>query len=403
MESAFSPFNILEKAAHSNYTGQITIESQGITWMLDLSEGHLNSVVHSLQSLANLELCLYGLGYGQKTPLIIEKMTQKGLDLDNGQSFIENAINCLIKEYNLSALEKVKVINQLTQDALESFFHLTKGDYSTSHNKSFLVSLEQGFNVKEVLTVWHTKKEAWQKFSPLITSPYQRPYCPNLQGIKKLIASKSSHLLLKIAQLKGKISIRQLSILMKLDDCKLAELLYPYLRSKVVQLYDPLPPFDQLPSLSSSPKSLRASNPLLKGLKQTTTINKTQDIPEKTKSRKIVCIDDSETMLNTFKRYLDSDNTELFMLSNPTVAINKLFEIKPDLLLVDIAMPGINGDQLSKILKRSSAFQNLPIVIVSADSKKIEEAQQKGNIANDFLPKPFSQNDLISVVNKHLK
>lgn len=190
---------------------------------------------------------------------------------------------------------------------------------------------------------------------------------------------------------------------MKLDDCQLAELLYPYLRSKVLQLHTPVSPFDQLPNLSSSPKFLRANNPLLKGLKKSPSINQIEEIHEPSKCHKIVCIDDSETVLNTFKRYLNSDNIELFTLSNPTLAINKLFEIKPDLLLVDIAMPGINGDQLSKILKRSSAFQNLPIIIVSADTNKIKDAQEKGNIANDFLAKPFSQDDLMTIIKKHLK
>ncbi|EAZ91464.1 response regulator [Crocosphaera chwakensis] len=403
MESTFSPFDVLEKAANSHYTGQLIINNQDITWILDLSAGNLKSAVHSLQSLASIELCLYSLGYGQKTPIMIEGMTQQGLNLEKGESFIGKAISWLTKEYNLSILEQIKIINQLTQDALESFFALTKADYHTSQNKSLVVSSEQGFNVRRVLKFWRTQKQAWQKFSPLISSPHQRPYCPNLDVVKKISTSKYSHLLLKIAQLKGKASIRQLSILMKLDDYQVAEFIYPYLRSKVLQLHAPLPPFDQLPELSPSSQYLKVKNPSLKGLKKSSTLSKTQETKEINKSYKIVCIDDSETVLNTFKRYLTSEKTELFMLSNPTLAINKLFEIKPDLLLVDIAMPGINGDKLSKILKRSSAFQNLPIIIVSADTNKIKDAKAKGNVANDFLSKPFSQDDLISIINKHLK
>ncbi len=399
MNQSFSPFKLLEKVSLSHYTGQLTVSSQDITWIIELHQGNLKSAVHSLQSLPNLELCLYSLGYGQKTAQIIQVMAQNGFNEKKGNNFIEEAISYLMREETIGLSQQLQLINQFTQDALEPFFFLETANYYSSQNKSSVVSSEQGFNVEELCNLWKKKQQAWQKFSPLINSPHQRPYCPNLQTLKNSLVSKSSNLLAKIASFKGKISIRQLGILLKLDDCQVAELLYPYLKSKVLRLHSPLSPFDKLPPISSSDHSLTANNPLPK---KSNTTTQTQQIKENNQCHKVFCIDDSETILNTFKRYLSSDNIDLYMLSNPSLAINKLFEIKPDLLLVDIAMPGINGDQLSKILKRSTAFKNLPIIIVSADTNKIEEAQAKGNVANDFLQKPFTQSDLMGVVNKYL-
>lgn len=226
-------------------------------------------------------------------------------------------------------------------------------------------------------------------------SPHQRIYCSNLQHLNNLVAAKFSHFSAKNIQIEEKISIRKLGRLLNLEDWEVATVISPYLQSGVLQLESPLPPFDQLPPFASSDSCCNLVRPSNK-------IIKTEGISNSHKCKKIVCIDDNETTLNTVKAYLNSDETNLYLVSDPKLALNQLFEIKPDLLLVDINLSGINGYQFSKILKASSVFKHLPIIMMSSDHEKIKEAKTQEKIANDFLPKPCDKTELMTVINKYL-
>ncbi|ACK72968.1 response regulator receiver protein [Gloeothece citriformis PCC 7424] len=407
MNPAFNPFKLLTQVAIAHPNEQLNLTSGNVRWNIYFYQGKIRYATHSLQSLETIESCLYSLGYGEEIPKISRGMAQGNLSLEKGSKCVEKAIKWLTEHKNLSQSQKMQLLTQLTKEALETFVWVRNGKYNLNQEQFCSLSIDNGLNLEELLHFWQKKLQAWQKLSPLIYSPYQRPYCPDVSLIPSSISSTSANILKKIAQLKGKISIRQLSILLKSDDLKVAEFLYPYIQSRVLHLYPPLTPLDQLPRIPSAPPST---------LSQKTTVNLNQNNQlflshenithpqdyQTNKVTKIICIDDSETMLNTFKTYLNSDRFQLYTLSNATTALNKLFEIKPDLLLVDIEMPGVQGDQFSKILKRSTAFKNLPIIIVSADLAKIQASKINGQLANDFLKKPFTKEDLLKKIYKYL-
>ncbi|WP_107668476.1 PleD family two-component system response regulator [Cyanothece sp. BG0011] len=392
MQRPFNPFKVIERMSSFNYTGQLVITSEAITWKIDLEKTKIKYASHSLQSLNNLELCLYRLGYGEKTLKIIEKMSQNDFTKEKGEPFVKQAIDWLIKEIDLSLSQQIKLSNYLTQDALESFFEIKNFSYYVCEEKSHFFPLEQGFHVKDTLIFWRNQQENWQQFTHLIASPHQGFDYANLNPIETF---KSNYLVTKIAYSKSKITIRELGILLKLEDWEVAKLIYPDLQSGKLQLDAPLTPFNQLPPFTLSHQSLETDHP-------NNPIVNTQRTNNSDECKKIVCIDENEDTLNSIKLHLKSDNTNFYLVSDPNLALNQLFEIKPDLLLVDINLSGINGHQFSKIIKKSSAFQHLPIIMMSADHQKIKEAQTQDNVANDFLSKPCNQTELMTVINKHL-
>ncbi|WP_243397366.1 response regulator [Crocosphaera subtropica] len=376
-----------------NYTGQLIITREDITWTIDLERQNLKYASHSLQSIETLELCLYTLGYGEKTPTILKKINQSGFTEEKGKNFIQRATDWLIQEENLSLSQQINFINQLTQDALESFFEITTFSYYECEEKSYFFPSEQGFKVKDILNFWRTKQQTWQSFNSVIISPHQ---CINLTELPNLLHSQSSHLLTKLAHQQGKVSLRQLSILLKLEDWEVAELIYPHLQSGILQLDSPLPPFNQLPPFTLSYQSLKVNKP-------SNQIVKTEGIRHSHECKNIVCIDNDNSRLNTIRKYFNSENTNLYLVSEPHLALEQLFTIKPDLLLVDTNTSGINGYQFSKIIKKSSAFQHLPIIMMSAEEEKITAAQIEENVVNDFLSKHCSESELIRVIKKYLE
>ena len=118
------------------------------------------------------------------------------------------------------------------------------------------------------------------------------------------------------------------------------------------------------------------------------------------KPRIFVC-DDDPGILEVVKIILEENNYDVITASTGKGIQKKLIKSKPNLLLLDLWMPGIEGTEITKILKRDAATKNIPVIIISAlnDTKKIT----KDIGADGFLPKPFAISDLLTIIDKNLK
>lgn len=77
--------------------------------------------------------------------------------------------------------------------------------------------------------------------------------------------------------------------------------------------------------------------------------------------------------------------------------LSDIEQIRPRMLLIDIMMPGINGMEVTKQIRKKLQFQDLPILLVSANHY-VTSAQAKQSGADDILYKPFNLDDLLSRV-----
>ena len=73
----------------------------------------------------------------------------------------------------------------------------------------------------------------------------------------------------------------------------------------------------------------------------------------------------------------------------------------PGLILLDMWLSGINGKNICAMIKKDNAFQQIPVVMVSANRDVKQHAEEAG--ADDYLPKPFDVNVLLSLVKKFMK
>lgn len=117
---------------------------------------------------------------------------------------------------------------------------------------------------------------------------------------------------------------------------------------------------------------------------------------------KIACIDDSPTVLNAIKSFLDDKTFTVIMINDPLKALMQVVRSKPDLILLDISMPNLDGYELCSLLRRHSLFKNTPIIMVTGKSGFIDRAKAKLVRASGYLTKPFTQSDLLKIVFKHL-
>ncbi len=89
-------------------------------------------------------------------------------------------------------------------------------------------------------------------------------------------------------------------------------------------------------------------------------------------------------------------------LEDPVQASSVIFRLEPDLILLDITMPRINGYKLCSLLRGSQAFHKTPIIMVTGNTGLIDKAKARIAGATDYFTKPFTQDGLRGIIQKHL-
>ncbi|MEO1134058.1 MAG: response regulator, partial [Cyanobacteria bacterium J06639_1] len=79
-----------------------------------------------------------------------------------------------------------------------------------------------------------------------------------------------------------------------------------------------------------------------------------------------------------------------------------IIRLKPDLILMDVGMPNINGYDLCRLLRNNRLFKTTPIVMVTGNTATVDRMKAKIVGATDFLAKPFTQGELVAMVSRHL-
>lgn len=116
--------------------------------------------------------------------------------------------------------------------------------------------------------------------------------------------------------------------------------------------------------------------------------------------KRILIYDDDVAILDVTTFILESEGFKVFSLTSTTDVLADIRKLKPDMLLVDIWMPGLSGDMITKILKTNRETKTIPIVMISASQEVDKIAKVAG--ADDYLSKPFNIDELNSMVKKYL-
>jgi twitching motility two-component system response regulator PilG len=80
----------------------------------------------------------------------------------------------------------------------------------------------------------------------------------------------------------------------------------------------------------------------------------------------------------------------------------QIVRLKPDLILLDVNMAGIDGYELCRLLRNHSFFKNIPIIMVTGNTGIIDRVKARFVGASGYLTKPFTQSDLLKMVFRHL-
>lgn len=118
---------------------------------------------------------------------------------------------------------------------------------------------------------------------------------------------------------------------------------------------------------------------------------------------KILIVDDDITITELMKALVKMEGHEPTTVNDSLQALEIAKSTEPDLITLDLMMPGLTGFELCKLLHDDPKFTNTPIVIVSAkdDPESKEQAMQAG--ATDYLTKPFGLDEFLNKINPFVK
>jgi twitching motility two-component system response regulator PilH len=114
--------------------------------------------------------------------------------------------------------------------------------------------------------------------------------------------------------------------------------------------------------------------------------------------RKVLVVDDSKTEIMFMTDLLTKNGFTVRSAENAEDAFRKLAEEKPDLILMDVVMPGQNGFQLTRAISRDPQFADVPIIMCTSKNQETDRVWGMRQGARDYITKPVDANDLMAKI-----
>jgi len=281
--------------------------------------------------------------------------------------------------YLWALLENHTLTPEQGRTILNGMVHETLFDLLSLHQGSFVFKLAAGlspqlttFEISSLVATITTQIQAWNQFYPHIQSPHQ---CPSVMQKLQPSEPEDDKTIRMLGWMDGHTSIQQIGRYLNKGVVTVAKGIYPYVRQGIIHL-------SAIP-LATLP----------------------QDSPEEwhaTQVPRIVCVDDGVTIRQAIEQILDEHGYEATSIGNPLRALSLLFQLQPDLILCDIAMPELEGYQLCAMLRQSTTFRQTPIIMLTGKDGFIDRVKARMAGATDYLTKPFGANELLTLVEKYV-
>lgn len=293
-------------------------------------------------------------------------------------------INQMVAQ-NLITTAQAKLITQsIVQEVM---FALIEERFLTSQWKpNVKIAQHSAFlSVEQVVGDAQRMREGWRGSGLGYLQDWMVQFSPDLAPILKSppnLASQVSAATFQsmIRLLQGKLTLWDVSLHMRRPLSDVMRVLMPFIRQGVIELQNipDVPPPCNLPvatgpMITTQPKSL------------------------------IACIDDSPAIGQIMESILTPQGYEVLAILNPLQGISILLERKPDLIFLDLVMPNTNGYELCTFLRKTTSFQETPIIILTGNDGVIDRVRAKLTGASEFLGKPPEPQKVLQTVHKHLQ
>jgi DNA-binding response OmpR family regulator len=123
-------------------------------------------------------------------------------------------------------------------------------------------------------------------------------------------------------------------------------------------------------------------------------------MPEELDRRRILVVDDEERMVRFIRLNLEHDGFQVSEAFNGKQAVQRLRDVNPDLILLDVMMPDLDGFEVLEMIREIS---NVPVIMLTAKGEEDDRVRGLEKGADDYVTKPFSPRELVSRVRAVLR
>lgn len=342
-------------------------ESKPLSWFVFFLNGQIVYCQAGESSLARIDDYLRHYRVEQR----LNKMQLATLESTNSPEYA----------YIWALLEQNIISPKVARNIIYGLVHETLFDLLSLHQGSFIFDLGTALvpqltslEITALVTKITKEVQEWKQLYPHIQSPEQLPVLADLARLTESLPVSTVNKLQHWAD--GKTSIRQLARYLNRDILTVAKAIYPYVQQGWLQLVYSATSVtgDQIPSW------------------------------EKLDNHKgrIVCIEDAIAICKTVESILKPQGYEAISITKPLEALSLVFQLKPNLILCDIAMPELDGYEICAMLRHSTAFRFVPIIMLTGKEGFIDRVRARMVGATDYLTKPFADTELLMLIEKYI-
>ena len=345
----------LQEIAKKKLSGQLTIRdtnSDSIYWRVYVGSGQ----VHFANCVGGKQERLTYL-FQQHYPHL------DFLQLKNFPSDYDYFCHCW-RSNQLSLQQVRQLLFFLSQEAILQALILPQVEL-TFNKKIGLDPLLLSVPLQQIAINLQNPLQQWKLLQADIKSPFSRPYVKDVQQFAQAVyqrkTGKPQQIDLLTKTLSQNLSLYEVAHQLKMDILKLATFVQPLIHNGIMDVN----PY----------RSLQDDNRLV-----------------------VACIDDSKTVQRNVKLILEAAGYRVVELMEPARVLTMLVRDKPNLVLMDISMPEIDGYELCRMLRLSTALKTVPIVMLTGRDGLVDRIRARMVGANNYITKPFQPEQLLNTV-----
>jgi len=118
--------------------------------------------------------------------------------------------------------------------------------------------------------------------------------------------------------------------------------------------------------------------------------------------KKILVVDDEADLVETVRFPLELDGYNVLVSYNGEDALNQARKEKPDLIILDLMLPKLDGYKVCRLLKFDERYKHIPILMLTAKTQEKDKILGMETGADEYITKPFEMDDLIKKVKAYL-
>ncbi len=354
------PYKVLQGSLAKKVSGKLTIQDpndESVKWLIYMGEGKIH-YAHSVNGKRERIRYLLSQCYPDHNFYLPQ-------ELEDDYGFI-------CQRWRVGDLDMQKaraILTYMTQEAIALCLALPRATISFEK----IIGLDPlilNLGLKSLIEPVKSKVRSWVMMRENISSPFVRPQVSNWDVLRNHFG-KDIRKFQEIEQLKPYLddhrTLYDIAAYSRHSVLELALLLYPLIQSDII------------------------------------TINPFQEPTETEDKPLIACIDDSQAIQRIVKMTLIAGGFDVVSITEPAKAMSSFVRQKPDLILMDINMPDIDGYKLAYMLRQSALLKDIPILMLTGRDGVLDRVKAKMVGAAGYISKPFNPQELVQSIQDNIQ